>query len=116
MQPIDNSARHATYQIRPQASPDETDPEVLHDHIAELRAELARMTRRRLGLRMRTEISTLALRTEISWLNMDLAEAYIEQAGASGGHSSERAINQAPAFRPGPCDCGASARQVSHPS
>ena len=86
-------------------SPRQTDLGVLHDHIAVLRAELARVTRRRLAVRMRTETSTLALRTKISWLNIHLAEAYIEQAGASGGHSTECAINQAPAFRPGPCNC-----------
>ena len=112
-QPIDNSARHATYKIRKQPAMDETDVGVLHDHIAELRAELARVTRRRLGVRMRTETSAPALHGEIADLNIALAEAYIELAGApEGSHTMECATNQAPAFRPGPCDCGASLQRA----
>ena len=111
--PIDNSARHATYKMRPQPAMDETDVAVLHDHIAELRAELARVTRRRLGVRMRTETSARALHDEIAVLNEALAEAYIELAGAPpGSHATECATNQAPAFRPGACDCGASLQRA----
>ena len=114
MPPIDNRARHCTYKLREQPALDETDVGILHDHIAVLRTELAKLTRQRLAVRMRTETSALALQAEIGSLNEALAEAYVHLAGAPpGSHATECAINQAPAYRPGPCDCGARVRAGS---
>lgn len=105
---VDNSARHATYRIRPQPDRGETDPEVLHDHVEVLRSELRRVAGGRGMVRMRTETDPRALHAEIEQLNELLAEAYIARAGApAGAHQTGCAVNQAPAFRPGPCDSGA---------
>lgn len=45
-----------------------------------------------------------------------LADAYLGLAGVPADvHSSECATNQAPAYRPGPCDCGAArSRPLDH--
>lgn len=111
MQPSDNSVRNAEYKMREQPPLDETDVEVLHDHIAVLRGELAKLTRQRLPVRMRTETSALVLQAEIAGLNEALAEGYVDLAGVPpGSHATECAINQAPAYRPGPCDCVARIR------
>jgi hypothetical protein len=48
------------------------------------------------------------LRHYIRMLHDELAEAYLQIAGVpAAAHATDCAINQAPAHRPGPCDCGA---------
>lgn len=55
-----------------------------------------------------TETDPKVLHSHIGVLNEELAEAYIRLAGVPAEwHSTECAINQAPAYRPGPCSCGA---------
>ena len=104
----DNSASHATYRMRAQPDRNETDPEVLHDHIETLRSELRRVAGRRAQVRMRTLTDPRLLHGEIEQLNELLSDAYIAQSSAPPlAHRTDCAVNQAPAFRPGPCDCGA---------
>ena len=105
---IDNSVRHATYRMRPQPDRDETDPDVLHDYIGVLRSELRRVAGGHAPVHMRTETDARVLHSQIEQLNELLADAYIKRSGApAAAHQTHCAVNQAPAFRPGPCDCGA---------
>jgi hypothetical protein len=108
----DNSARHATYRMRAQPDRDETDLEVLHDHIQVLRSELRRVAGGRAPVRMRTKTDPRLLHAEIEQLNELLANAYIALSCAPGlAHRTECAVNQAPAFRLGRCDCGQGGRK-----
>lgn len=105
---IDNAVRHATYRMRPQPDRDETDPDALHDHVGVLRTELWRVAGGRAQVHMRTETDASLLHAQIEQLNEFLADAYIKRSGAPAAvHQTDCAVNQAPAFRPGPCECGA---------
>jgi hypothetical protein len=57
------------------------------------------------------ETDPAVLHDHIEVLTEELAEAYLKSAGVPPeAHSSECFINQAPAYRPGPCNCGAAKR------
>ena len=57
------------------------------------------------------ETNTVALQRYIGELHRELAEAYIRLTGLPAAkHTTDCAVNQAPAYRPGPCDCGAVGR------
>ena len=72
---IDNSARHAGYRMRPQPDRNEADPNVLHDHIAALSAELRGLVGGRAQVYMRTETDPRLLHAQIEQLNEALADA-----------------------------------------
>jgi hypothetical protein len=111
---VDNTRANAGYVVRPQPDATETDPDVLHDHVEVLRGELASVTGLRRKVRMRNETDARVLHEEIGRLNEQLADAYLARAGTPAqAHTSECAINQAPAYRPGPCNCGAVQRNSS---
>lgn len=95
-----HNARNDDYQLRPQPDHSETDHGVLVSHISDLVDEIAAA-----GLSASNE-----LHAAISVLNELLADAYLAESGAPAeNHKSDCAINQAPSYRPGPCDCGAAA-------
>jgi hypothetical protein len=109
----DSILRHPPYRTRPQPHRDETDPDVLHDHIGELRGELVGVAGGHRNVHMRTEMDASVLHGQIEVLNQRLAQAYITQAGLpAGSHRSDCAINRAPALRPGRCDCGVAVRRA----
>lgn len=106
--PLHRIQRHIQYRPRPQPHADETDPDVLHDHIGQLRGELVGVLGGHRNVHMRTEMDARVLHGQIVALNVQLAKAYVAAAGVpAGDHATDCAINQAPAFRPGRCDCGA---------
>ena len=93
-------------QYRTQPDPGEQDPTRLRSHVLVLLDELQTVNPRRGILQLgNEEKDAAALRSLISQLNEALAEAYIEESGHKY-HTYDCAINQAPAFRPGPCTCG----------
>src|SRR5205814_5113872 len=101
---------HAEYVLRPQPAFDERDVDVLNSHVDTLTHELEALTGLRLT-RANRDTQPPAIQRRIQELNEELAEAYINVAGVPPeAHTPECAINQAPAYRPGPCDCGATSR------
>lgn len=95
-----HNPRNDDYQLREQPDRSETDHGLLVSHISDLADEIEHA-----GLNASRE-----LHAAISVLNELLGEAYLAKAGVPyEKHSNDCAIKQAPAYRPGPCDCGASA-------
>lgn len=102
---IDNAANHATYAMRPQPDLDCPDLVALADHLLSLLSELEAIGGKNASAQMQDLIGQL---------NEKLADRYSANAGVPAqAHEVQCAINQAPAYRPGPGDCDASRKLLT---